>query len=84
MVNFSHLAVVLRKDFLILKRRKGFCLALFILPILLVMFAVIPIKLTNTGYLNNDTILYDNIKISGNMLVDEMAYKDRKGLPPPE
>ena len=83
MVNFAHLNVVLRKDFLILQRRRGFCLALFILPILLVMFAVIPIKLTDKGDLDNNSLFMDYIRVSGNAIVDEKSF-DTTGLPPPE
>lgn len=70
MVNKVHLRVVLRKDYLILKRRRGFCVALFLIPPILMMLAVIPVILQSEGTYT-DSMFWNNFKITGNNLLAE-------------
>jgi len=81
MVNISHLKVVLRKDYLILKRRKGFCVALFLIPPILAMLSIMPTLLQNNNPPTYDgSMFWDNYKDSSN-IVNKTPSADYFGLP---
>jgi hypothetical protein len=83
MVNIAHLKVVLRKDYLILKRRRGFCFALFFIPPLLAMLAILPTIMQNRDPPTYDgSMFWNNYKVSGNAIgSDKNASADNFGLP---
>jgi len=85
MVNIAHLKVVLRKDYLILKRRRGFCFALLFIPPLLAFLAIMPTILQNKSPPTfSGSMFWDNFKETGNFILTERDETTGKfeGLPP--